>query len=259
MENSELSKNFKDKDKPEVEAGIEEDVEIKADDIDLDAGSYDAGETDIESDDADSEDKSDDADNEDIMEKKEKVKLPRLDHAYDGLLSVSLLAALIGALLGLIPATLIAYLTGIVFYPLFIAAPLLAYVFNSLLKGGRDIRAWIAAAVFSLASAYMTALACHEALYTATHNLPIIQILLRTVIAIGDPGVIPSSASAYIYPLVFTACGLAVIWELFRGTRLRNAGSEMEINEPETGDEAEDETETLADIEIEEKTEIDVE
>ena len=140
-----------------------------------------------------------------------KIRVAYINHAYDGLLPVSLLAALIGALLGIIPATLLAYLTGILFYPFFIAAPLLAYLFNSLLKGGRDIRALVVTAVFSLACAYITALACQAALYTSAHNMSIFQILLLTGLELGESGVLPASASAYIYPLVFTVFGVAVV------------------------------------------------
>ena len=189
-------------------------------------------------------------------DKKEKVKLPFIAPEYDGLLPVSLLAALIGALLGIIPAAVFAYLTGIIFYPLFLAAPLLAYVFNSLLKGGRDIRAMIAAAVFSLASAYLTALACHEALNVAAAGMSILQIPLRTVVAIGDRGVIPSSASAYVYPLVFTLCGLAVIWELFRGARLVSG---EQISDIVIDINTEDETEIETDSEDEVVTESEAE
>jgi hypothetical protein len=137
-----------------------------------------------------------------------------LDPVYNGLLPISLLAALMGAVLGPVPVVLFAYLTDIVFYPLFVVAPLLAYLFNLLLKGGRDIRAMIAATVFSLACAYITALACRAALYASLHSMSILDIPLITGLAIGEPGVIPSSASAYAYPLVFTALGLAVMWEL---------------------------------------------
>ena len=194
--------------------------------------------------------------------KREKAKLPLTAREYDGLLPVSVLAALIGALLGIITATVFAYLTGIIFYPLFLAAPLLIYLFNSLLKGGRDIRALISAAVFSLASAYLTALACHEALYTAAANISIFQIPLRTVVAIGDPDVIPASASAYIYPFLFTACGVAVIWALFWGVRLRDLTPSDETDDEaddetddETEDEIEDEIEDEADVEIDDVTE----
>ena len=160
-----------------------------------------------------------------------------IDRSYDGLLPVSLLAALIGALLGLIPATLLAYLTGIVFYPFFVAAPLLAFLFNKLLKGGRDLRALISVAVFSLACSYVTALACQAAIYISAHNLPIFQIFLLTGLELGKSGVLPASASAYIYPLVFTVFGVALVWELLRGVKPRDA------EQPEPAEEDSDEDE----------------
>lgn len=139
--------------------------------------------------------------------------------AYNGLLPASLLAGLIGAILGIIPATLLAYYTGTVIYLFFIAAPLLAVLFNWIIKGGRDIRALIVTAVFSIISAYLTAVFCQAALYTSVHNISLPQIPILATFALGKSGVIPAEFSAYAYPLVFTIFGIALAWELLIGGR----------------------------------------
>ena len=140
-----------------------------------------------------------------------------IDPAYNRLLPVSLLAALIGLLLGLIPAIVSVLIAKTVFYPLFVAAPLFMYLFNSLLKGGRDIRALIVTAVFSLISAYLTVLACRAALYVSYVKMPVIQIPVLTALIIGRAGALPLSASANVYPLIFTALGVVIAALLLRG------------------------------------------
>lgn len=249
--------NSKDKKTNDPEAGEAEPEAISKTEIKADNGS-DAGNSpvteDVAGDAGESESKGPDGADEgepegaddniggeagDKPEKRVRTRVLIIDHAYDGLLPVSLLAALIGALLGIIPATLLTYLTGIVFYPFFVAAPLLAYMFNSLLKGGRDIRAFIAISVFSLACAYTTALACQAALYISAHKMPIFEILLLTGLELGKSGVLPASASAYIYPLVFTVFGAAVSWELMRGL-LRPTGEAEDIDAYEDPDSSED-------------------
>jgi len=184
-----------------------------------------------------------------------KKALVLIDPVYKGLLPVSILAALIGALLGLIPAAVFAYLSGIVFYPLFVAAPLLAFLFNKLLKGGCDIRALIVIIIFSLASAYITALSCQAALYTSAHNMPIYQIPLLVTLALGEQGVLPASASAYIYPLVFTALGIFLTWELLYSEHKRRAAepgdfdSDTDADSEDADSEDDDSKEADADLE----------
>jgi len=139
-----------------------------------------------------------------------------IDPAYNKRVPHSILAALIGAFLGLFPATICAYLIKTAFYPLFLAAPLLALVFNRLFKGCRDTRTLIITAVFSLLSAYVTALACQIAIIVSYLGVTILQIPTLVVEALANPNILPMSTSAYVYPLVFTALGVAVIWELLQ-------------------------------------------
>jgi hypothetical protein len=142
-----------------------------------------------------------------------------LNPLFNKLLPLSMLAALIGLLLGPVPSVLYTYFTGTVFYPLFVIAPLLAYLFNSLLKGGRDIRALIVISVFSLVSTYITLIACRATLLILMQDMSILRVPQLVVSAFGRRGMIPSSASAHVYPLVFTALGVCVAWELLRNSK----------------------------------------
>ena len=222
-----------------------------SDDDESDTDDADEGDNGSDTDDADERDDDDGDDEGGKRVRKEKVRVPLINTAYDGLLPVSVLAALIGAILGFIPAAIFTYLTGTIFYPLFLAAPLLAYLFNSLLKGGRDIRALISVAVLSLASAYITALSCQAAIYAAANNLSLFRIPLITILSIGDSDVIPASASAYLYPLIFTLFGVAVVWELFRGMKRVDLEPE-DVDDVDDADDADD-VEDVEDAETEEK------
>jgi hypothetical protein len=149
-----------------------------------------------------------------------------LNPAYRGLLPISLLAALIGLILGPVPVFLCVFFTGRTFYPLYVAAPLIMYFFNSLLRGGRDIRMVVITAVFSLASAYLTILASLAALYTAAINTSIFQIPIYTSWIIGEPAALPKTASTIIYPLLFTALGIAITAELLRSPKKKLPAAE---------------------------------
>jgi len=169
--------------------------------------------------------------------------------AYKGSLPASLLAALLGALLGAIPALLWVFITGKMFYPLFIAAPVFIYLLSLLLKGKRDIPTLIVNIVLSLVSAYLTALACQALLYVIAYNKPFSGILLLVIISIGKFDVLPASASAYAYPLVFTALGIAATWVKLRAKMYVDTEFEADSQtEGETSDETEAETIAVTDV-----------
>ena len=146
--------------------------------------------------------------------KKAGVKLIVPEHTRR--LPLSVIAALLGVVLGSIPVVLLTYITNITFYPLFIIAPLLIHLLNSVFKGCRDIRAFVVNAVFSLAGMYTTAVACQAALYTSLLGISISWIPRLTAMAFGQPKVLPSSASAYMYLFIFTVLGICIAWELLR-------------------------------------------
>ena len=142
---------------------------------------------------------------------------PEKKPKYKRRLPISLLACLLGLVLGLIPPILGTLVFNEILHPLFIVAPLLMYLFNSIFKGSRDTRAVIVTAVFSLASAYLTALSCYAVLYTKYYDISIFQIPSVTMSALGWPSILPESASAYVYPLIFTALGFVIAALLLRG------------------------------------------
>lgn len=154
-----------------------------------------------------------------------------------------ILAAVFGAALAPVPAVLCAYLIGVPFYPLFVVAPLLIYFFNKLVRGTRSYFAVAVNIVFSLASAYITAIACQAALFISYTGMPLGSIFRLTFEAFGRSGVLPSSASAYAYPLVFTLLGICAAWELLRVKRPASDGDEVDSDaEPDAEADAEAET-----------------
>ena len=150
---------------------------------------------------------------------------------YTRKLPISLLSALAGAVAGTLIMVLFVLITGIKPYPLFAATPLLAYLFNRLLKGGRDIRTLIFFAVISLAAAYPAARAAFEhpmesvspdiarpaALYVRLFpEVSAWKIPSLTMQSLRVSGIWPASASTHIYMLIFTALGLFLAWILMR-------------------------------------------
>jgi len=112
---------------------------------------------------------------------------------------------------------------------MFVVAPLLMYLFNKLFRGSRGARALIVVAILSIGCAYVTAVACQAALYVALLQVPFYHIAPLTLSALGKSGVLPSSISAYTYPLVFTALGVCIAWELLR---VKRKAAEAETGEP---------------------------
>ena len=189
--------------------------------------------------------------------KKARVKL--VDPADSRRLPFSLIAALIGAVLTFLPIALFAYLIfayNIIFYPIFIATPLLIYLFNRILKGARDIRGLIINIVFTLISTYVFAVAlslsllAHEIneLYGAFgYSVSFLEIPIATVQVLLMPRFLLDTPSAYVYPLLFTTLGVTIAWELMRGKRgVSKAGGvpEVEAEDSDSADENADVTDS---------------
>ena len=152
------------------------------------------------------------------------------------LLPASLLAALIGLLLGPIPAIAGVLVAKTILYPLFAAAPLFMFLFNSLLKGERGVRMLIVTIIFSLASAYLGAVTCQVAFYVINDGISVFRIPAITAMVIGVSGILPASASAYVYPLVFTALGVAVAAELMRGKATQITDYSVQCTDEDEGE-----------------------
>ena len=158
---------------------------------------------------------------------------------YTKRLPFTLIAALIGALVGLLPSILCAFWFTTLFYPFYIAVPLFIYVLNMLLKGCRDFRSLIVNAVFSFASTYTGILACRVALVLSYYNqtqdmgYSLARLPALTIAAFRVPEILPTTASSYVYPLLFTLLGIAVIEELIRFSLKGNIAQSEAITEPE--------------------------
>jgi len=201
----------------ESEAWSEAAAEDEGDDDGEDDTEDDSEDEDVSEDEDDTEDEdAAEEEGETEIEAKAKDKILLIYPEYTKRLPFSLLAALIGAVVGIVPVVLCAYWFGTLFYPFYIAAPLLIYIPNTLFKGCRDIRALICNAVFSLASTYVGILSCRVALIMLYFEVPISRFPSFLIEAFGLPEILPETASAYVYPLLFTALGIAIIWELTR-------------------------------------------
>ena len=195
-------------------------------------------------DDCPDDEPSDEADTTASAKIKSRVTLT--DSAYNKLLPFSLLAALIGVIIGPIPLLAGIFIGERVLLPLFIVTPLLTHLINKLLKGGRDIRALIVNAVFSLAGVYITALACQATFYLIMNELPLSQLPILIGLQFGSIESLPA-VSTLIYPLIFTILGIAMSWELMRGSRMvkriiidEPAVENELINEEESTDDGEE-------------------
>ena len=198
---------------------------------------------DLESEDTDeSEDsESEDADETESMPRPaKKDKLSLVDHKYKITWLLSLPAGILGAVIGFILISLFTFYTGKVFFPLFVIAPLLAFLFNSLFKGGRDIRSLIVIAIFSLIFAYSAELAGRAALFARDSDMSAIKIPSLVMEAFGRIEAFTDSLSNNTYPLVFTALGIFLSWELLRVGRTVKIGSEIQDTESEESDTAPD-------------------
>ena len=194
--------------------------------IDVDAEDADVVESETEDSDMDSEETDEDNGDNDLSGSKTKIKKPKsnrtsiftINPKETKLLHLSVIGAIIGMLVGFIPLTLITYIMGRVYYPLYVIIALMIYLFVRLFRGGRDIRTMIFASVLSLYAAYIARLACLAALYIRYYSLSFTKIPGLVLEAFGKRGTIPDVAtSSFVYPLVFTLLGIVLAIELFRG------------------------------------------
>ena len=233
-------------DAEEVDAQVSGDADVIEDLEPESAGETDAPEPEV-ADEADAPEPGDadenedpepeDADeNESVPQPAKKDKLSLVDPKYKITWLLTLPAGILGAVIGFILISLFTYSTGKVFFPLFVIAPLLAFLFNSLFKGGRDIRSLIVIAAFSLVFAYSTELAGRAALFARENNISAIKIPSLVVEAFGRIEAFASSLSDNTYPIVFTALGIFLTWELLRAGRIAGAGSEIQDPELEEND-----------------------
>ena len=172
-----------------------------------------------------SDDKSDDSAKNELKEDslsvtREKIKLKPIDSAFTKLLPFSVIAALLGAIIGPIPLLAYIFIGNKILFPLFAVAPLLTHLLNKLFRGGRDVRTLIINIVFSFASAFMALIACQAVSDVIVDKAAISQIPRYFYFLFGTGNALPTTISGYTYPLIFTVLGIAMSWELMRGSRM---------------------------------------
>lgn len=214
----------------EVAQNSEEDVE--------DAGNpnseEDVGESSEESDKANDSD----GDETDIVDVIKKSKLKLVDSSYTRKLPLSILAGIAGAVVSLVLLSMFSYYANTVFFPLFVIGPLLMYFFNTLFRGGRDIRTLIIFIVLSLLFDYTTELAGRAALFAFAYpDYNLFNIPRMVADAFGLPEAFSKSATDNVFPLIFTALGVLLSWELLRAGRIKESAA---FAEPDDGDDDED-------------------
>jgi len=173
-----------------------------------------------------------------------KPKLKPIDPSYTRRLPFSILAGIAGAVLGLVLIAVFSYFTKTVFFPLFLIGPLLIYYFNILFRGGRDIRTLIIVIVFSLLFDYTTELAGRAALFAFENpNYNLFSIPRMVAEAFGLPEAFSKSATDNVFPLIFTALGVFLSWEMLRAGRLKECAADGEPVDEEDDDDEVDESE----------------
>jgi hypothetical protein len=130
----------------------------------------------------------------------------------------SIVGALVGMLVGTLPASLWALIFGFSFTPLYILVPLCVYAGIRILRGCDGRRGFILLVVFSLLGLYLTALSVLATADVLKYKMPVFNLPLVTITMIGQKGALPSPAfsAANVFPVVFTAIGAAVSYELLR-------------------------------------------
>ena len=141
----------------------------------------------------------------------------------DGLVSMAVLGAVIGMLVGLIPVTAWTYVCKTDFFSLYALCPLAVYLFMRLFRADYDTSSITILVFFSAFGAYLALLSCQAAYHALTFKMSVLDIPLLTVLSLGKPGVIPPYASQIVFPLIFSALGIFISIALLS---LSNAGLE---------------------------------
>jgi hypothetical protein len=134
----------------------------------------------------------------------------------DGLLPLSVIGALVGMLVGTLPATACALIFGVAFSPLYAFMPLIVYLGIRLFGGLDGRRGLITLCVFSAVGFYLTLVSCQAANYVIEYHVLFLSIPLVTMSLLGQPSVLPAHifSSFYIFPFVFTLLGVFLSEEL---------------------------------------------
>ena len=134
---------------------------------------------------------------------------------------ISVVGAFIGMLAGTLPASIWALVFSGVFTPLYVFVPLFIYYGIRIFRGYDGRRGFVLTLIFSLLGLYLTALSVLATVDVLRFKMFILNLPLVTIGMIGKSG-IPSSpflSSANVFPVVFTAIGVALAYELLMKRR----------------------------------------
>ncbi|UOO38423.1 hypothetical protein IZU99_03990 [Oscillospiraceae bacterium CM] len=135
---------------------------------------------------------------------------------YQVLLPMSIVGGFCGVILAVLPTTVLTYITGTVFWPLFVLPPIFVYAGIRLFKGFDDRRAVVLTGFYTVLGVYLTALSCQAALDVIRFQMSFLSIPLILLMSIGRHAAADVSlfSTAVIYPMIFTMLGFIIILEI---------------------------------------------
>lgn len=139
----------------------------------------------------------------------------------DALLPISVVGGLLGMLAGTLPAALWVVLFKVTFPPLFLFLPLFIYGGICVFKGCIHRRGFAVTCILSVIGFYLAVLSCQAALEVTKYKMLVFNLPLVTISLIGRSTAFqsPFLSASYIYPILFTLLGIALIYELSRRGR----------------------------------------
>ncbi len=154
----------------------------------------------------------------------------KLRISHDALLPVSVVGGLLGMLAGTLPAAVWVLIFGKSFAPTYAFLPLLIFLGIRILKGCRDRRGFILACILSVIGFYLTLLSCRAALDVIKFKMLFTGLPLVTAKLIGSSDAFagPTFSPVYLFPALFTALGVLLVYELMR----HKSAPDTEANNP---------------------------
>jgi hypothetical protein len=140
----------------------------------------------------------------------------RLGARPEALLPVSVVGGIVGMLIGTLPASVWVLLFGTSFSPMYVFLPLFIYLGIRVFRGCRDRRGFAVACILSVIGFFLTVLSCQAALDVLKFKMLFLNLPLVTVTMIGGGGSLsePVFSSTYLFPVLFTALGVMLVYEL---------------------------------------------
>ena len=147
-------------------------------------------------------------------EEPEESEEPEEAPASRGSVIVTVAAAIIGMVVGGIPAVLGAAVANEIPAILFLLIPVGICLFIALLGGRRDAVALVITVIFAALGLYITALMCRAAIYVKAAGDSFLTVPLVAATRMGEGALFGErySLSATVFPVLFTVIGVAASW-----------------------------------------------